>query len=181
VGLVAAASATIALIFCRFFSEKYYRYARHLLGWFLPVIAAQWAVGGRLFGEHALVLCLATFLFGTYYTAADLVAVRDGVWHFDEAQITGFKLARVLPWEEIAFFYLTSLLVFLPDLAAGGAEFSAVPSGRGAIARGGPSWSRGGDWTEECSARRGISPRCGGRGECRVRTESSRFPDRKGA
>jgi lycopene cyclase domain-containing protein len=123
VGLVLGASATGMVIFFRFFPEKYYRYARHLLGWFLPVIALQWAVGAPLFREHLLVLFLAAFMFGTYYTAADLVAVRDGVWHFDEAQITGIKLGRVLPWEEIAFFYLTSLLVaqsfllFLPASA----------------------------------------------------------------
>ena len=122
-GLVMAASATVMVIFCRFFHEKYYRYARHLLGWFLPVIAVQWAVGGPLFKEHAVVLFVSAFMFGTYYTAADLVAVRDGVWYFDEAQITGIKLARTLPWEEIAFFYLTSLLVaqsfllFLPAAA----------------------------------------------------------------
>jgi lycopene cyclase domain-containing protein len=60
---------------------------------------------------HAGLLALVTAAFGIYYTLADLAAVRAGTWFFDEKQITGVKLARVLPWEEIVFFFLTSLLV----------------------------------------------------------------------
>jgi len=40
-----------------------------------------------------------------------LAAVRAGTWFFDEKQITGVKLGGILPWEEVAFFFLTSLLV----------------------------------------------------------------------
>ncbi len=85
-------------------------YALHL-AWFLPVIYAQWIVASPLFVAHAALLALITGAFGLYYTVADLAAVRAGTWFFDESQITGLKLLRVLPWEEIAFFFLTSLLV----------------------------------------------------------------------
>ncbi len=85
-------------------------YALHL-AWFLPVLYAQWVLAPPLFRDHALLLALVTTLFGLYYTVADLVAVRGGTWYFDEKQITGLKLAGLLPWEEIAFFFLTSLLV----------------------------------------------------------------------
>ncbi|MCE0522833.1 MAG: lycopene cyclase domain-containing protein [Methylacidiphilales bacterium] len=85
-------------------------YALHL-AWFLPVIYAQWILAPPLFGGHAGLLALVTAAFGVYYTLADLAAVRAGTWFFDEKQITGVKLAGVLPWEEIAFFFLTSLLV----------------------------------------------------------------------
>jgi len=81
------------------------------LSWFLPVIYLQWVVAPKLFWDHAGMLALVTAIFGTYYTLADIVAVRAGVWFFDEKQITGFKLFGILPWEEIAFFFLTSLLV----------------------------------------------------------------------
>lgn len=84
-------------------------YALHL-AWFLPVIYLQWVIGPRLFAAHAGMLLLVTCLFGIYYTLADLIAVRAGLWFFDETQITGHKIAG-LPWEEIAFFFLTSLLV----------------------------------------------------------------------
>jgi lycopene cyclase domain-containing protein len=85
-------------------------YAIHL-AWFLPVIYLQWVIAPFLFLAHVGLLVLVTGAFGVYYTLADLVAVRAGTWFFDEKQITGVKLAGVLPWEEIAFFFLTSLLV----------------------------------------------------------------------
>lgn len=95
-------------------------YAIHL-AWFLPVIYVQWILAPPLFLAHAALLALVTAAFGFYYTLADLAAVRAGTWFFDEKQITGLKLAGILPWEEIAFFFLTSLLVaqsyllLLPD------------------------------------------------------------------
>jgi len=85
-------------------------YAIHL-AWFLPVIYAQWILAPPLFWNHAGLLALVTTAFGVYYTLADLAAVRAGTWFFDEKQITGLKLGGVLPWEEIVFFFLTSLLV----------------------------------------------------------------------
>ena len=85
-------------------------YAIHL-AWFFPVIYAQWVMAPALFLGHAGLLALVTAAFGVYYTLADLAAVRAGTWFFDEKQITGVKLGGVLPWEEIAFFFLTSLLV----------------------------------------------------------------------
>ncbi len=95
-------------------------YAIHL-AWFLPVVYAQWVLAPPLFWHHAGLLALVTAAFGVYYTLADLVAVRAGTWFFDDKQITGVKLGGVLPWEEVAFFFLTSLLVaqsyllLLPD------------------------------------------------------------------
>jgi lycopene cyclase domain-containing protein len=85
-------------------------YAIHL-AWFLPVIYLQWILAPWLFIGHAALLTLVTAAFGIYYTLADLAAVRAGTWFFDEKQITGVKLGGLLPWEEIAFFFLTSLLV----------------------------------------------------------------------
>lgn len=85
-------------------------YAIHL-AWFLPVIYAQWILAPPLFLGHVGLLALVTAAFGVYYTLADLAAVRAGTWFFDEKQITGVKLGGILPWEEIAFFFLTSLLV----------------------------------------------------------------------
>ncbi|PTX99727.1 hypothetical protein DB346_18075 [Verrucomicrobia bacterium LW23] len=88
-----------------------WNYALHLLYWFAPVLALQWIAAPQVLAPHTLLLALVTLVFGTYYTAADLAAVRGGTWHFDEAQITGWKLRGILPWEEIAFFFLTSLLI----------------------------------------------------------------------
>ena len=85
-------------------------YAVHLC-WFLPFLYAQWVIAPFLFIDHAGLMALITGAFGIYYTLADIIAVRGGTWFFDEKQITGVKLGGILPWEEIAFFFLTSLLV----------------------------------------------------------------------
>jgi lycopene cyclase domain-containing protein len=85
-------------------------YAIHL-AWFLPVIYIQWIVAPPLFWGHIGLLSGIMIGFGTYYTLADLAAVKGGTWFFDEKQITGIKLSGILPWEEVAFFFLTSLLV----------------------------------------------------------------------
>lgn len=86
-------------------------YAWHLLFWFMPLIAAQWVIGYELFLTRTIVLFGSALSVGFYLTIADLVAIRHGIWYFDERQITGVKIAGVLPWEEAAFFVLTSLLV----------------------------------------------------------------------
>ena len=85
-------------------------YALHLT-WFAPVIYLQWVIAPRLLLGHFGLLLLVTCAFGFYYSLADLVAVRSGLWFFDEKQITGAKLGGSLPKEEVAFFFLTSLLV----------------------------------------------------------------------
>jgi putative membrane protein len=99
-------------------------YAWHLLYWFSPVVLLQWAVAGDIIlGDHWKLVSTATLAIGTYLSLADLYAVRQGIWFFDRRQITGVYVAGVLPWEEIAFFYITSLVVaqsfvmLLPDSA----------------------------------------------------------------
>lgn len=104
------AIVTAQLLFLRRKAGSCVNYAIHL-AWFLPVIYAQWVLAPALFLAHAGLLATVTAAFGIYYTLADLVAVRAGTWFFDEKQITGVKLGGILPWEEIAFFFLTSLLV----------------------------------------------------------------------
>ncbi|HLP28449.1 MAG TPA: lycopene cyclase domain-containing protein [Candidatus Didemnitutus sp.] len=86
-------------------------YAWHLLYWFLPIIAMQWTFGWPILAPRIVTMLAASLFVGTILVFSDLWAVRRGIWYFDERMITGHKAARVLPWEEIAFFYVTSILV----------------------------------------------------------------------
>jgi putative membrane protein len=86
-------------------------YAWHLFYWFIPVIAAQWVIGWPILVERWPVLLLVTLVLGTYLSVADWVAIRHGIWYFDKRQTTGWNIGSSMPWEEAAFFYLTSLLV----------------------------------------------------------------------
>lgn len=86
-------------------------YAYHMLFWMLPVAAMQWVLGPDILGPRVPLIAIVVAAVGTYLTLADVLAVRWGLWFFDERQITGPRLFRVLPWEESVFFYLTTLLV----------------------------------------------------------------------
>jgi lycopene cyclase domain-containing protein len=88
-----------------------FNYAWHLLYWFLPIIAAQWIIGWGILAPRYLLLVIPTLAIGGWLTFADVLAVRSGLWFFDHKQVTGLRIAKVLPWEEAAFFCLTSLLV----------------------------------------------------------------------
>lgn len=86
-------------------------YAWHLLYWFSPVIIVQWIIAGDLLSARYNEILAATFTIGTILSVSDVWAVRKGVWYFDHSQVTGHYVAKILPWEEVAFFYTTSLLV----------------------------------------------------------------------
>jgi len=88
-----------------------YHYAWHLLYWFLPVILLQWIIAWPIFLTRLHFILIPTLLIGTWLSFADYIAIGKGIWHFDEKQITGVKFRGLMPWKEIAFFYLTSLLV----------------------------------------------------------------------
>lgn len=103
-------------------------YLSHLLFWFLPIIALQWAIGWKIFLANRRAIFVPTLIAGTYYSLSDVVAIREGIWFFGENQILGVHIGPV-PIEEILFFFLTALLVaqsfvlFLPArLRHGGGE-----------------------------------------------------------
>jgi lycopene cyclase domain-containing protein len=92
-------------------AHRSFRYAWHLGYWFLPIIVLQWLFGAGMLMPRLDVIIYATLIIGTYLSVADVWAVRHGIWFFDHAQTTGHRIATILPWEEVAFFYMTSLLV----------------------------------------------------------------------
>ncbi len=91
--------------------DRRVHYAWHLFFWFTPVVLLQWIVAGPMLQAYWLQVLVPTLGVGTYLCVADWYAIGRGIWFFDEMQITGWKLGGVMPWEEAAFFYLTSLLV----------------------------------------------------------------------
>lgn len=86
-------------------------YAWHLGVWFIPLIAAQWVFAFDVLASCVGAIAASTMIIGTLLSLADVWAVKHGIWFFDERQILGWKVLGILPLEEVAFFYLTSLLV----------------------------------------------------------------------
>lgn len=110
-GVILAIWIAAGVFFFRHLPPKRLYYAVHLLFWFLPVLVLQWVIAPNLMWANIGLLGGLTLAFGAYYTASDVVAVFGGTWTFDEEMITGHKIGGILPWEEMAFFFLTSLLV----------------------------------------------------------------------
>ncbi len=102
-------------IFYGRYTKKYplsprWNYTFHLFYWFTPLLLLQWIIGYELF-PLLIPLLLLSLAWGLYYTLCDLIATHQGIWHFDSHQIQGYKILNILPWEESAFFWITSLLV----------------------------------------------------------------------
>lgn len=86
-------------------------YAWHLFCWFVPILLVQWILAWPILAPRWDILLVATLVPGAYLSWADWMAIRRGIWHFDRAQTTGRNILPGMPWEEAAFFFLTSLLV----------------------------------------------------------------------
>lgn len=87
-----------------------FHYFLHLVGWAGPIIGVQWIVGWRVFRRNLRAVLMAPLIATVFFTLCDSVAVRAGIWFFDERQILGWRVGP-LPFEEVLFFLLTSLLV----------------------------------------------------------------------
>lgn len=85
-------------------------YLTHLLTWMLPVILGQWLIGFRILRRNWLSLAVPSGTGLIFFSLIDSVAVRQSLWHFDPRQNLGIFLGP-LPFEEVLFFGLTSLLV----------------------------------------------------------------------
>ncbi|MCU0330817.1 MAG: lycopene cyclase domain-containing protein [Candidatus Kapabacteria bacterium] len=88
-----------------------WHYAWHLAIWFLPLIAMQWALAPDVLRAGLPCIITSALVVGTALSIADVWAVRHGIWFFDSRRNTGHLLGQILPWEEVAFFYITSVVV----------------------------------------------------------------------
>jgi len=109
----AAGGVCVVGVILGWLGRKFWRgrttYLWHVLVWMVPVAAVQWCAGGFLVGYPAAVLWTVLGL-GTVLSLFDVIAIRAGVWFFDESQTLSVKLFGILPVEEALFFYMTTLL-----------------------------------------------------------------------
>ena len=87
-----------------------WHYFLHLVGWTLPLLAGQWVIGWRIFRRNLGAVFCPALIATVFFGVSDSFAVRAGIWRFDPRQILGWWIGP-LPFEEVLFFFLTSLLV----------------------------------------------------------------------
>lgn len=87
------------------------RYMALILVWFLPPVLLQLAFGADILWHHrrlVLVGLLPPFL---YLCLVDGLAIASGTWTIDPIQTLGLDLFHILPLEETAFFWMTSVVI----------------------------------------------------------------------
>lgn len=86
---------------------KRFKYLMLELGWFLPVIVAQWLFAPHIMRSRWKAIPLVALPIAAYLTAKDKIALDGGTWTISEESSTGIKVGGV-PIEEVVFFILTS-------------------------------------------------------------------------
>ena len=104
--LICAAVSALLLAF----AGPQWRYMGMIFVWVSPVLALQWAVGGRQLWANARIWALGIVPPTLYLAIADRIAIAAGVWHITEATSTGFLIAG-LPIEEFLFFLVTNIMI----------------------------------------------------------------------
>lgn len=80
------------------------------LGWAIPVVLLQWAVGRKALWARRRSLISSVLATTVYLSTTDGVAIRQGIWTLHKERIVGLYVVNV-PLEEIVFFLLTNLMV----------------------------------------------------------------------
>ncbi len=87
-----------------------FTYLALLLGWALPVIAFQWAVGHACLRANGRVLAPGVLIPTVYLSLADGLAIRNGIWTLSPTLTLGLAPLGI-PVEEALFFFLTNVMV----------------------------------------------------------------------
>jgi lycopene beta-cyclase len=85
-------------------------YLVYELVWALPIVAGQWALGHRVFRANLQTLLLGIAIPTVYLCAADILAIRVGIWSLNPELTLNIWIGG-LPLEEGVFFLATNVMV----------------------------------------------------------------------
>ncbi|MEV5839452.1 lycopene cyclase domain-containing protein [Nocardia sp. NPDC052112] len=106
VAWAAAAAAGLGLVLV----DRHGTYLGATLLWFAPPLALQSAVGADLLMSRRRTRVWTLIPLLAYLCVTDRIAIGAGVWHISPASTYGIEI-QGLPFEEIVFFLITSVLV----------------------------------------------------------------------
>jgi putative membrane protein len=81
------------------------------LFWALPAILPQVIYGADILWHHRKLVTLGILIPGIYLSLMDIVALSETTWSISKGQTTGILYFGILPLEEVAFFFITNILI----------------------------------------------------------------------
>lgn len=88
-----------------------FTYLSIILFWALPPMLPQLLYGADILWHHRKLVFTAIFVPGAYLSLADIVALTGTIWSISKEQTTGVLFFGILPLEEVAFFFMTNVLI----------------------------------------------------------------------
>ena len=92
-------------------TEPSLRYGSLEILWALPPIALQVAFGGDILRKHWPIVVLNILFLTIYLSIADSFAIWNGTWTINPTQSLELLIGKILPLEELLFFFLTNTLI----------------------------------------------------------------------
>jgi lycopene cyclase domain-containing protein len=94
-----------------FFGDPKWTYLSIILFWALPAILPQLLFGADILWHYRKLTFWAIMIPGTYLSLMDIVALSDTTWSISKSQTTGILFFKILPLEEVVFFFITNILI----------------------------------------------------------------------
>ncbi len=94
-----------------FLGDVKWTYLGIIFFWALPAILPQLLFGADILWHYRKLVFWAIMVPGTYLSLMDILALSDTTWSISKSQTTGILFFGILPLEEVAFFFITNVLI----------------------------------------------------------------------
>lgn len=94
-----------------FFGPDSWNYLGIIFFWALPAILPQFLFGADILWHYRKLVFWALFVPGLYLSLTDIVALSATTWQISKDQTLGINFFGILPVEEVAFFFITNVLI----------------------------------------------------------------------
>jgi lycopene cyclase domain-containing protein len=94
-----------------FFAADAWNYLGIIFFWALPPIFPQFLFGADILWHYRKLVFWTIFVPGLYLSLMDIVALSATTWQISKDQTLGINFFGILPLEEVAFFFITNVLI----------------------------------------------------------------------
>lgn len=94
-----------------FFAGDEWNYLGIIFFWALPPIIPQFLFGVDILWHYRKLVLWSIFVPGLYLSLTDIIALNASTWQISKDQTLGINFFGILPIEEVAFFFITCVLI----------------------------------------------------------------------